>query len=70
MRILADFGYVVHVRSGSNVKVRRIASSEGYHALTFTLREDMDKLALTAIYRSVVQMFPSGAHIRSRFYDL
>ncbi len=69
LRILSDLGYAVHQRSGQNVKLRRPAPREGYQSLTFTLRDDMDKLALTAIYRFVVQMFPSGARVRSQFYE-
>ena len=69
LRILSDLGYAVHQRRGENVKLRRTAPREGHELLTFTLRDDMDKLALTAIYSCVVQKFSSGARVRSRFYE-
>lgn len=67
IRILESFGFAVHARSGSHVKLRRLSLLGQKQTLTIPEHKELDTGTLRAILRQASQYVPEE-ELRPHFF--
>lgn len=65
--ILARFGFVIHDRRGSHVKLRRLGATGTPQTLTIPKHRELDSGTLRAIFRQASRFVPED-QLRPHFY--
>lgn len=67
IHILEGFGFIIHAKAGSHVKLRRIGPYGQKQILTIPRHRELDTGTLAAIFRQASQYIPDD-ELRPHFY--